>query len=69
MNKLKQNENKNHLKRQIYDKKLENLEKWKNELQLEKKIIGNQISKKTKKNNLKGIMINKKTKKGRKDMK
>lgn len=37
------NENKCHLKHQINSKRMDDLEKWRNELQYEKDIVDNQI--------------------------
>ena len=41
-----QNQNKEHLKQQIQNKKLENLRNWRDELEYEKAVVNNQISKK-----------------------
>ena len=45
MKKIIANENKHHLKNQINSKRMDDLEKWRNELQYEKDIINNQIRK------------------------
>ena len=64
MNKMKQNDNKNHLKQQIQNKKFQNLENWRNEIEYEKEIVNNQISGGIENTNRKGIMTKKKTSKG-----
>jgi len=63
MNKMKQNDNKNHLKQQIQNKKFQNLENWRNEIEYEKEIVNNQISGGFGNTNRKGIMTKRKTSK------
>jgi hypothetical protein len=57
MKKMMADENKMDLKNQINSKRMEDLDKWRNELKYEKDIISNQMSRCIKRFNPKGLMM------------